>query len=317
MDPDTAPTRPAGRDHPVLAGVDGSPSSLLAARYAALLARERGVPLELVCGYQVPLYGFGPPWLGQDYLAADMDVAAQAAEQALQSAVQDLRAAYPELDVAAHLRAGGGASVLIEESRRAALVVVGSRGAGGFAGLLLGSVSAQVAAHAHATVVVVRPDTPGADPAEAAAAVAAQRFTGPVLVGYDGSDTAQAALAFAASEALLRHAKLVMVNVHWQAPWGFGPRPVTDPEELAHEEAEQMLTAAIVPWRASHPELDVELRPVHSLNVEHSMIEESGTAALTVVGCRGRGGFTGKLLGSVSLALIQHGHGPIAVVHTR
>jgi nucleotide-binding universal stress UspA family protein len=315
MDPDTAPIRPVGRGQPVTAGLDGSPSSLLAARYAALLARERGVPLELVCGYQSPLYGFAPPWLGQEYLAADQEAARHAAGQALESAAQELRAAYPELDVTTHLRAGGGAPVLIEESLRAAMVVVGSRGAGGFAGLLLGSVSAQVAAHAHTTVVVTRPDTPDAAPADAAATAPARRLAGPVLVGYDGSDTAQAALAFAVAEALLRHASLVVVNVHWQAAWGFGPRPVTDPKELAHREAEQMLTAAIVPWRARHPELDAEVRPVHSLNVEQSMIEESRTAALTVVGSRGRGGFTGKLLGSVSHALIQHGHGPIAVVH--
>ncbi len=241
---------------------------------------------------------------------ADQEAVRDAAEQALESLAQELRSACPELDIVTHLRPGGGASVLIEDSRRAAMVVVGSRGAGGFAGLLLGSVSAEVAAHAHATVVVVRPGAPGA---HAARAFTAQQLAGPVLVGYDGSDTAQAAPAFAAAEALLRHAKLVLVNVHWQAPRGFGPMPVADPAELARREAEQMLAAAIVPWRARH----VELRPVHSLDVEHSMVEESRTAALTVVGSRGRGGFAGKLLGSVSHALIQHGHGPIAVVHTR
>ncbi|BCJ75830.1 universal stress protein [Catellatospora sp. IY07-71] len=315
MDPDTATSRPPGRGHPVVAGVDGSPASLQAARYAALLARERGSRLELVCGYQSPLYGFAQPWLGQDFLDADQQAVQDAAEQALASAAAELRAACPELDVVTRLRVGGGAYVLIEESRRAALVVVGARGAGGFARLLLGSVSAQVAAHAHASVVVTRPDTSGADPADAAAAFPAQQLAGPVLVGYDGSDTAQAALGFAASEALLRRARLVMVNVHWQEPWGFGPKPVTDPEQLARADAEQMLAEAIAPWRARHAELDVELRPVHSLNAERSMIEQSGTAALTVVGCRGRGGFTGKLLGSVSHALVEHGHGPVAVVH--
>ncbi|GAA1636761.1 universal stress protein [Catellatospora bangladeshensis] len=311
MDPDTAQPRAAGRDHPVIAGVDGSECSMLAAHYAARLARERNAPLELVCGYQSALYGFSPPWLGGEYLAADQGAARQAAEEALAGVTSQVREQFPDLEVRSHLKAGAGAPVLIEESRRAALLVVGSRGAGGFTGLLLGSVSSQVAAHAHTTVVVFRPTGADADSSGSAATL-----SGPVMVGYDGSPTAQAALTFAAREALLRHTTLILVNIHWQAPWYRGDKPAIDPVEAARAEAEQLLADAIAPWRAEHAELAVELRPVHSLNAEHALIDASKDAALTVVGSRGRGGFTGMLLGSVSHALVEHAHSPVAVVHT-
>ncbi|WP_239167411.1 universal stress protein [Catellatospora coxensis] len=292
----------------MIAGVDGSECGILAARHAALLARERGAPLELVCGYQSALYGFAPPWLGGEYLAADQGEARHAAEQALTGVTAQLREQCPDVEVRAHLVAGAGAQVLIEQSRRAGIVVVGSRGAGGFTGLLLGSVSSQVAAHAHTTVVVYRPADTDTEPAATLA--------GPVLVGYDGSPPAQAALQFAAQEALLRQATLIMVNVHWQAPWYRGDKPAVDPADAARAEAEQLLADAVAPWRAGHAELAVELRPVHSLNAERALVEASRDAALTVVGSRGRGGFTGKLLGSVSHALVEHAHGPVAVVHT-
>ncbi|BCJ75809.1 universal stress protein [Catellatospora sp. IY07-71] len=314
MDPDTAAPRPAGPDRPVIAGVDGSECGTLAARYAARLARERGAPLELVCGYQSALYGFAPPWLGGEYLAADQGETRHAAEQALTGVTTQLREQYPDIEVRAHLIAGAGAPVLIEQSRRAAIIVVGSRGAGGFTGLLLGSVSSQVAAHAHSTVVVYRPtETESSTDTDTELAVA---LPGPVLVGYDGSPSAQGALQFAAQEALLRRAALIMVNIHWQAPWYHGDKPAVDPADAARTEAEQMLADAIAPWRAGHAALAVELRPVHSLNAERALVEASRDAALTVVGSRGRGGFTGKLLGSVSHALVEHAHGPVAIVHT-
>ncbi len=127
----------------MIAGVDGSECSMLAAHYGARLACERSVPLELVCGYQSALYGFSPPWSGGEYLAADQGDARQGAEEALAGVTAQVREQFPDLDVRSRLQAGAGAPVLIEGSRRAALLVVGSRGAGGFTGPLLGSVSSQ------------------------------------------------------------------------------------------------------------------------------------------------------------------------------
>ncbi|MDI1464789.1 universal stress protein [Catellatospora sp. KI3] len=306
MDPDVEGG--VSRDpRPVVAGVDGSAHSAQAAQYAALLAQERNTTLELCCGYQSPLYGFGP-WLGADRLAGGQEASRYGAEQALAAVAAQISAAHPALEIQTRLLAGAGASVLIEQSRRAQIVAVGSRGAGGFEGLLLGSVAAQVAAHAHTTVIVVRLREPDGG------AGTASLLPGPVLVGYDGSATALAALAFAAQEAALRRTKLIMLNVHSPATWGYGEEPDMNSEELSRRESEQMLAKAVTPWADI---LDIELRAVLSLNAERVLLDASADVALTVVGSRGHGGFAGMLLGSASHALVVHGKGTVAVVHQR
>src|SRR5262245_14399879 len=173
----------------VMVGVDLSSGSAAATDLAAYQAKRRHVPLLLVHGY---LDGMPYSTIGGD-LHQPLAVAAR---HEARSRLTDLeirtRADHPGLTVRSTLVAGGGASTLVELSRTASLVVVGARGSGGFAGLALGSVGAQVARHAHAPVIVARPT----DVAEPAAA--------PVLVGVDGSGHSQAALGFALDEAAAR-----------------------------------------------------------------------------------------------------------------
>ncbi|NUT20587.1 MAG: universal stress protein [Hamadaea sp.] len=277
---------------PVVVGVDGSPSSLAAARYAARLAVRRQTSLDCVLVYQPAVYAY-PPMGGMDPgLLAD-DQVREDLDRMVAHIGDGLRQAYPELtEITARQVPGGPAAALIELSRTAAVTVVGSRGVGGFEQLLLGSVSSQVAAHGQGPVVVVRPvssasdddDDAGTDPDPDA---------GPVLVGVDGSEESQAALRFAAEEAQLRQTSLVLLHA-------------TDdglPDELLDAAAAEV---AGIP---------VEKRSVASKGVEDTMISASRTAGLTVVGCRGRGGFAGALLGSVSRALTHHGSGAIGVVH--
>ncbi|MFG1953198.1 universal stress protein [Micromonospora sp. NPDC048830] len=291
---------------PVVVGVDGSPSSLAAAEHAARAASRRSRPLLLVHGYLHPL-GYGVPL--NPY---DLGVPAPTGEsrRMLEEAADGLRRRWPSLDVGVRQVTGGPAASLVEESRRAELVVVGSRGLGGFAGLLLGSVGAQVAAHAHCPVLVVRP-------AEQPIPV-----DGPVLAGVDGSERGRLAVALAADEAARRDVPLALVHVRaaddaWPGPDALGEAGAASRAESDDllAESDDLLAGAATEVRAAHPGLAVEERPVRAAKPERALVEASGGAALLVVGTRGRGGFAGLLLGSVAQAVVQHAHCPVLVAH--
>ncbi|MET7708510.1 universal stress protein [Micromonospora sp. NPDC005413] len=286
-------------NRPVVVGVDGSPSSLIAAEHAARAALLRSRPLHLVHGYLHPL-GYGVPLNPYDI---GVPAPSEEAQKMLERTAADLADRWPGLVVEVRQVAGGPGITLIEESRRADLVVVGTRGLGGFAGLLLGSVGAQVAAHAHCPVLVVRPGEQ-ATPTDA-----------PVLVGVDGSESSRLAAGYGADEAALRDVPLVLVHV---GPPDEG-RPVPEePEEsqAAYQaEAVRLLADASAAVRAEHPDLVVREHPVRAAGAAEGLIEASGTASLLVVGTRGRAGFAGMLLGSVSQAAIQHARCPVLVAH--
>jgi nucleotide-binding universal stress UspA family protein len=119
------------------------------------------------------------------------------------------------------------------------------------------------------------------------------------LVGFDGSVASFAALQFAVEEAVQRDVPLIMAKVDFHR--------LNDAEDLLAEEARVCA--------AKYPQLSIELRAERGEHPGHTLIQMSREAALTVVGCRGLGGFTGLLLGSVSGALVHHAHGPVAVIH--
>jgi nucleotide-binding universal stress UspA family protein len=283
---------------PIVVGVDVSPDARAAAFYAATLAARRGAPLKLVHAHESLFFGYGPLMVASSYAIAD-DKIRRSATTFLDDLVDDIRAAHPGLVVTSQLTDGRAAAVLIAESRSAEVTVLGSRGVGGFAGLLLGSVSAQVAAHGHGAVLVVRP---AADP------------DGPVLVGYDGSAASSAALTFGVKESLGRKVPLVVANVYWEDLDIRHPAPA-DPAVAAARTAGKLISDAVELPSEQHPELDVKILPVHGRKADQALAKESAHAALTVVGCRGRGGFAGLLLGSVSRTLVHHAAGSVAVIH--
>ncbi|MFD6566061.1 universal stress protein [Micromonospora profundi] len=286
-------------NRPVVAGVDGSPSSLVAAEHAARAALLRSRPLLLVHGYLHPL-GYGVPL--NPY---DLGVPAPSAEaqKMLERTAADLADRWPGLSVEVRQVAGGPGATMVEESRRADLVVVGSRGLGGFVGLLLGSVGAQVAAHAHCPVLVVRPDEQPID------------MDAPVLVGIDGSEASRLAAGYGAAEATLRKVPLVLVHVGPPGEDRATPEEVEESQAAYQAEAVRLLADASAAVRAEYPDLVVREHPVRAAGAAQGLIEASGTASLLVVGTRGRHGFTGLLLGSVSQAVIQHAHCPVLVAH--
>ncbi|MFC0506213.1 universal stress protein [Micromonospora costi] len=282
-------------NRPVVVGVDGSPASLAAADEAAREAVLRDRPLHLVHGYLHPL-GYGVPINPYDL---GVPAPTEAARTMLDHTAGDLVDRWPGLRVEVRQVRGGPGATLVEESHRAELVVVGSRGLGGFAGLLLGSVSTQVAAHARCPVLVVRPaDQP-------------VRTDGPVVVGVDGSEAAELAVGYGADEAVRRRGELVLVHV---APEeiGRGEASVIVPPG---DDPDALLGTAVAAARGSRPGLTVTGRAIRAASPAPALIEASGEAALVVVGTRGRGGFTGMLLGSVSQALVQHARCPVLVAH--
>ncbi|GAB4101011.1 universal stress protein [Micromonospora taraxaci] len=286
-------------NRPVVVGVDGSPSSLVAAEHAARAAQLRSRPLHLVHGFLHPL-GYGVPLNPYDL---GVPAPSEDAQKMLERTATELADRWPGLVVEVRQVAGGPGITMIEESRRADLVVVGSRGLGGFAGLLLGSVGSQVAAHAHCPVLVVRPDEQPI-PVDA-----------PVLVGVDGSESSRLAAGYAADEAALRDVPVVLVHVGPPTEGRTVPEEIEESQAAYQADAVRLLADASAAVRAEHPDLVVREHPVRAAGAAQGLIEASGTASLLVVGTRGRAGFTGMLLGSVSQAAIQHAHCPVLVAH--
>lgn len=285
---------------PVVVGVDGSDASLGAVDLAAREAQLRGRPLHVVHGFIWPLFHvdlgpspFGPPDGGLRHEA----------ERIVDEAVLRAREGAPGTAVTGHLVTGAPAPVLLEQARTAALLVIGDRGMGGFSGLLVGSVAVQLAAHADCPVLVSR-GRPDPD--------------GPVVVGVDGSPANDAAIGYAVEAAAVRRATLLVVHAGWRPGAGGSGEAPASPDALERAAADEdlMLTDAVARWHAVHPDVGVE-RVVVRAGPRKALIDASADAQLVVVGTRGRGGFTGLLLGSVSQAVLHHATCPVAVVPNR
>jgi nucleotide-binding universal stress UspA family protein len=211
---------------------------------------------------------------------AHTDDAKAHAEALVESAVAHARSFAPGVSVRGDAVQGSAGPILVGVSANADMVVVGSRGRGGFASLLLGSVSRQVATHAPGPVVVVRgrPDISG----------------GPIVVGLDGSKSANHALGVGLEEAVARDTGVVAIRAYTPAkpPGGSGVAPhVEDWEERkAHEH--QLLFDDIAQWKDKYPEVSVEA-VVAAGHPAEVLIGVSSTAQLAVVGTRGHERRTG------------------------
>lgn len=291
-------------DGPVVAGVDGSPSSLVAVERAAEEARLHGVELRVINAFTWP-----PPLpLAAESLAYQPVESAlrEVADHLLAEAVARVRETVPDTRVSSQVIDGDPLTVLVGASHWAALVVLGSRGLSTFSGLLLGSVAGRVAARAACPVLVVRGD-PGPG--------------GEVAVGVDGSPAGLSALAVAFSEASARGAPLAAV--HAWTEWNVPPSPPEDPGkphamaagELRQKE-EVLMAESLAGWSAEYPDVAVERRTVRG-RPRQALLDAGEHAQLLVVGTRGHGGFRGLLLGSVSQAVLHHAPCSVLVVpHT-
>jgi nucleotide-binding universal stress UspA family protein len=294
----TAVEHPGRR--PVLVGVDGSVSAQAALAWAAAEASFRHRPLHIVHTFTWPM--IGDPF-GVNLVEPMNDGLRTAAGWVVGEAENQARRTAPDIKVTAELFAAGAAPTLLSQAQDAELVVVGSRGLGGFRGLLVGSVSSTVAAHAPCPVIVVHPHRVGtAFPASPA---------GRIVVGVDGSDVSVGAIRFAFQEAARR--RVGVTAVHAALPTRQHPS-LHVPADIVEQVDRQLFAEAMQSERVLVPGIDVQTKLVHS-HPAQALIDESDGAELLVVGSHGRGGFTGMLLGSVSQAVLHHAACPVAVVH--
>jgi nucleotide-binding universal stress UspA family protein len=289
-----------GRAHrPVVVGVDGSESAYRAVKWAAAEAVRRGAELRLVRAFS---------WTTSERPIRDGGRVAQYRDELLKIARgQVARAARiaadvrPEVETTTQVAIGAPIEVLGSEARRAQLLVLGDRGLGGLAGLLLGSVAVGLAAHGACPVVIVRGECGGAGNEES-----------PVVVGIDDSSISEAALAFAFDAAAARGVGLVVVHAWSPTAIDDALAPVMDWDAATAEE-DALLAERLAGWERKHPEVAVR-RTVVRNGAVRSLVAASREAQLVVVGSRGRGNATGLLLGSVSHGVLHASHCPVAIV---
>jgi len=276
----------AGTAYGILTGYDGSAGSEQALSWAVREARSRRTALT-VC------HAFGSGFLAPDDEDAVLDLARRRGERVILSGLRRAQHLMGTGEVRSLLVAGSAAAVLCERSHDATMVVVGARGLGGVAGLHLGSVGSQVAAHASGRVVVVRGHW----------RPAAGFIPGSIVVGANGSPPSRDALDFAFEEAALREAPVLAVCALADAPGRLGDT----------EKRREQFEDAIGRWEKDHPEVAVLRRLSHG-GARDALLTAAHDAQLLVVGARGRGGIAGMTLGSVSLAALHHAPCPVGVV---
>jgi nucleotide-binding universal stress UspA family protein len=270
----------------VIVATDGAESSLAAVAWAARETERRNGMLRIVHVCERD---------GRHHA----DIAGRVAEDIVAAAHDRARQVAPGIAVETQVLAGPAVPALLEVSRGAGLLVVGSRGRGGFTGLLLGSVSQSMATHARCPVVVVRGWTEG-----------------PVVAGVDDTAAAEAVLEAAFAAAAERGAPLVAVRACPPAvPLWIAAAGVAGAIDTSEQENEERagLDEQLAPWREKYPTVPVEA-VVTREGVAAALVTASGGARLVVVGSRGHGRVSGALLGSVGLQLLHHAESPVLIV---
>jgi nucleotide-binding universal stress UspA family protein len=282
--------------NPVVAATDGSEESLRAVEWAARAAVLHGAPLRIVSAVALP------PRMSTAHPESEYDdvtdVITKGSNTALQVATDRAANVAPGLLIDADHLDGAPADAVTESGSGALMLVVGSRGRGGFAALILGSVSRYAATHASCPVVVVRE-----------APEAARRQVG---VGIGDLEHAEAPLTFAFEEAVVRKASLIVVHASHggdsdisRAGEALAAPGLHDIEEKANAGLERVLSD----WRAKYPDVQVSHDVVHG-HPGRALVGLSARTDLVVIGRR----TVHHGPGSVINAVLSHAHGPVVTV---
>ncbi|WP_071128675.1 universal stress protein [Varibaculum massiliense] len=287
----------------ILVGVDGSPESLEAAEWAGVRAQQSGSKLQVLCAYALPSYTAAS--MDSGFAVVDNDAIRESAQTVVDEAISHLNKLGYQAE--GRVEAGDPTAILVQLSQQVDLIVVGTRGGGGFTDRLLGATSSALPAYSRCPVVVV-PRRGGAD----------DQFVPvkKIVIGFDGSTRSRKSLRRSIKEAQVWGAELTAV----------------DAVPLAS-------SAGILSWLPATVDRDSILRDVrdqlkqtcqeetagsgvkvhsHALdgNPAALLTEFSTAVDLVVVGTRGGGGFAGALMGSTSQSILAHAACPVLVVPT-
>jgi nucleotide-binding universal stress UspA family protein len=275
---------------PVAVAVDGSEESLAAVEWAARTARLHDRPLLIAAAPTARRASYGAGVPEPMVTSARRGMAARA----LDAAIRRADATVPGLDVRTALLSGLPPFAVAAAGQDASMLVTGARGAGGFAAMVLGSVSRYAATHAACPVVVVRAAPAG--------------MCREVVVGIQDAEQSSDALAFALEEARSRGAELTAVHA-WS--WLHDDDNTGHPAAGALARAAANLADALEPWRDKYPGVPIRSELVRG-HPAWALASYSARAQLVVLGRSA--GLNGSDLTSIQLTTLDHARGPIAIV---
>ena len=301
----------------VLVGVDGSDNSRHAFMTAVTMAKEHNCSIRVVGAYSVPVIPHRhAPKLSDDH------------HRSIGHSTQDLLEEYAAeardagVDASAQAIEGDAGEVLAEASRYSRLAVVGKRGRNRLASRLLGTVSGALAARSHCPVLVVplpdaglSEDAPGTEDAQGPSSETQQTqpgFENEIVVGIDRDSSALPVAEVAARAAELSGRRLAFVSAV-PADAGNSRGAAADGDYRAYADHLDEVTQAVT---ESSGGLISRLQLVEG-SAADVLLDAARSAALIVMGNRGRGGLAGRLLGSVSRSVLDQAGSPVLIVPTR
>ncbi|WP_422747878.1 universal stress protein [Mycobacterium sp. WMMD1722] len=286
-------------DTEIVVGVDDSPSSEPALRWAAAEAALRKCPLVIVYALAPTMVAWSAVPAPTGFLEWQRSIGQQILEDAAQIAKDVSQGAIP---VSTELAVAPPITTLVERSKHARMVVVGSRGRGALTRTILGSVSTGLIHRAHCPVAVIH-DEDALPPVP----------TAPVLLGFDDSPASEAATALAFEEASRRGVELIALHAWWSPGAYEFPGFVWEDVQPA---IERDVVDRLAVWQERFPDVTVQRIVVPDLPAQR-LVNHAGSAQLLVVGSHGHGGVASALLGSVSTAVVQAARIPVIVVRPR